>query len=274
MMKYCCLTAYIFIFLSSCNRNIGENSVKYSTNSDSTLIYYKKGWEQILDFGDYTAAEKSYRKALTFDSNFLIGKSVLARLTLNLEERLALYKLLENKKHEIKGDERLVLDVYIALTKYTNLRDQKDYQAKEALQEALKLSEKNFGYVVHKYPQEIYLKSEYIEVLHALYGAETALDSLNFLTSDAQKSNPFILGYKAVLTAESKNYKEALTYANTLAEILKDKNVARPDAILADIYFKMEDYKIAKIHADKAIKIDPRNLDASRLKAKIDSFIK
>ncbi len=135
------------------------------------------------------------------------------------------------------------------------------------------MSEKNFGKIVHKYPQEIYLKSEYIEVLHTLYGAETALDSLNILTLESQKSNPFILGYKAILTAETKNYKEALAYANTLAEILKDQNVARPDAILADIYFKMKDYKTAKIHADKATKIDPKNSDASRLKIKIDKLL-
>ena len=263
----------IFILFSSCISNTEKRLVKYSANSDSTIFYYKKGWEQIMDFGDYTAAEESYRKALIYDADFLVGKSVLARLTLNLKERLELYELLENKKHTIKGDERLILDVYIALTKYTNLRDQKLPQAKEALQDAFKLSEKNFGKIVHKYPQEIYLKSEYIEVLHTLYGAETALDSLNILTLESQKSNPFILGYKAILTAETKNYKEALAYANTLAEILKDQNVARPDAILADIYFKMKDYKTTKIHADKATKIDPKNSDASRLKIKIDKLL-
>lgn len=263
----------IIILLSSCTQNNTKHFVKYSTNSDSTMFYYNKGWSQIMDFGDYSAAEKSYRRALTYDGNFLIGKSVLARLTLNLQERLALYELLENKKHTITGDERLILDVYIALTKYTNLRDQKDSQAKEALQEAFKLSENNFGNIIHKYPKEVYLKSEYIEVIHALYGAEIALDSLNTLTTDSQKLNPFILGYKAILTAETKNYKEALVYANKLVDILKDKNVARPDAILADIYFKMEDYKTAKIHADKATKIDPKNLDASRLKTKIDALL-
>jgi len=273
MIKYYSSLILLIAFLNSCVQKVEKKCVKYSTTSDSTLFYYKKGWEQIMDFGDYTAAERSYRKALTFDVDFLIGKSVLARLTLDLKERLQLYETLENKKYKIKSDERLILDVYIALTKYTNLRDQKLSQSQEALQEAFKLSEKNLGKIVYKYPQEIYLKSEYIEVLHALYGAETALDSLNILTSDSQKLNPFILGYKAILTAETKNYDEALIYANKLVEKLKDKNVAKPSAILADIYFKMEDYKKAKIHADKAIKIDPKNLDASRLKAKIDRLL-
>ena len=65
-----------------------------------------------------------------------------------------------------------------------------------------------------------------------------------------------------------------MTQANQLSEILKDKNVAKPDAILAKIYFEMKDYRSAKIHSDKATSIDPRNLDASRLKKKIDTILK
>ncbi|HHC80609.1 MAG TPA: hypothetical protein ENK46_12050 [Flavobacteriia bacterium] len=266
-------TIVLIILMSSCARNRKKELLRYSTNSDSALFFYKKGWEQIMDYGDYSAAEASYRKALASDPNFLVGKSVLARLTPNLEERLAFYKTLLEEKHTVKGDERLVLDVYIALTYYTNVRDQQLPEAKEALQKALILNEKNFGKIVRRYPEETYLKSEYIEVLHALYGARAALDSLTILTTESQKSNPFLLGYKAILTAELENYHEALGYAEELKEILKGKHVARPDAILADIYVKMKDYKTAKIHADKAVKIDPKNVDAGRLKKKIDSAL-
>jgi len=262
-----------FLLLNSCRESSDNQKVDYSSVSDSTLFYYELGWKQIMDFGDYSAAELSYRKALTFDEHFLVGKSVLARLTQNLDERLSLYYTLENEKAKIKGDERLILDVYIALTKYTNLRDHKQPEAKNALQDALILCETNFGKIIHKYPKEIYLKSEYIEVLHSLYGAEITLDSIENLTTDLQKMNPFILGYKAILTAETKEYDKAIVLANKLVDLLKDEMVARPDAILADIYFKMEDYKTAKIHADKANKIDPKNLDASRLKSKIDKLI-
>lgn len=270
MSKFLFLLAALF--LCSCTRTTDLKVIHYSTSSDSTLFYYRQGWEEIMDFGDYSAAERSYRKALSYDDNFLVGKSVLARLTLDLDERLALYEALQNQKHGITGDERLILDVYIALTRYTNLRDLKSPETKNALQEAFKLGESNFKMIVHKYPEEIYLKSEYIEILHALYGAERGLDSLKSLTTEPQKRNPFILGYKAVLTAEKKEYKEALVYANQLAEILKNEKVAKPDAILADIYFKMKDYKNAKIHADRANQIDPKNLDASRLKLKIDKL--
>jgi tetratricopeptide (TPR) repeat protein len=94
------------------------------------------------------------------------------------------------------------------------------------------------------------------------------------LVTISQRNNPFLLGYKAILTAETRNYEDALKYAQQLEELMKDLQVAKPHAILADIYFKMEDFKKAKIHADKAFAIDPRNLDASRLKEKIDTKLK
>ena len=266
--------AIVSAFFLSCSTTTTKNFVKYSTQVDSTLFYYKKGWQQIMDYGDYGAAEISYRKSLDHDPDFLIGKSVLARLTLDLSERLTLYQTIEEQKHTVQGDERLILDVYHALTRYTNLRDQKSAETKSALQEALNLAEYNFREIVYKYPDEIYLKSEYVEILHSQYGAKRSLDSLHKLATSAQQNNPFLLGYKAILTAEMKNFQEALKYAEQLKFQMKDLKVAKPDAILADIYFKMEDYKMAKIHADKAVVIDSRNLDASRLKEKIDAKLK
>lgn len=269
-MKYY-LGVLALVFFFSCGKNKKIEFVEFTTSSDSTMYYYNLGWKQIMDYGDYSEAEVSYRKALSFDNNFLVGQSILARITSDLEERLAIYDRLEEEKQKIDGDERLILDVYIALTKYTNMRDQNSPDTKNALEEAFKLGEANLQQIVHKYPKEVYLKSEYIEVLHAIYGAEPTLDSIASLATGSHAKNPFILGYKAILTAETEKYDEALIYAKELSDILKDNPVAKLDAILADIYFKKEDYKTAKIHADKANRIDPRNLDASRLKARIDA---
>ncbi len=263
-----------FLLLVSCNTDTSKKGVIYTTKVDATLLHYHKGWQEIMDLGDYAAAEVSYRKALANDPDFLVGKSVLARLTLDLEERLALYKTVEENKHTIHGDERLILDVYQALTKYTNLRDQKSKDAKDALQEALNMGEYNFRKIVHTYPHEVYLKSEYIEILHSQYGAQRTLDSMQNLITKKQQNNPFLLGYKAILTAETKNYEDALSSAQALVEQMKGIKAAKPDAILADIYFKMGDYANAEIHANKAFNIDPRNLDASRLKEKIEAKLK
>lgn len=273
MIKKSLAFVLLIFTICFCSQKEPIEQIKYSTSSDSTLYYYHLGWQQIMDFGDYSEAENSYRKALRFDSNFLVGQSVLARLTTDLNERLALYKNLEDKKGNISGDERLILDVYIALTKYTNLRDQKSTETKNSLQDAFELCKQNFGIIVRKYPNEIYMKSEYIEVIHSLYGAKATLDTINIIVSEKQKDNPFILGYTASLNAEIGNYESALIYANELKSIFITKNVAKPDAILADIYFKMNQIEKAKIHVDRANKIDPNNLDASRLKAKIDLLL-
>jgi len=141
----------ILLFLSiSCNSE-NNSDLEYSTTSEA-LEHYKRGWIQIMDESSYGAAKVSYRKVIELDSDFLAGKNVLARLTLDLEERLKLYKEIQERKNKTQGDERLVLDVYTALVKSTNLRDQGASDTKNGLPEALKLAENNLGKIVHKYP--------------------------------------------------------------------------------------------------------------------------
>ena len=274
MKHYCIL--FLFLVILSCNTGNSERNtgLKYSSSSIEAMTAYHKGWTQIMDEGRYGAAEVSYRKALKHDPNFLVGKSVLGRLTLDLNERLGFYKELENNKHKIQGDERLILDVYMALVNYTNLRDQHSSAAKTAIGDALKLAEKNLKKVVHKYPEEIYLKAEYIEILHSLYGPQQALDSLTVLTSVSQKENFFLLGYSASMHAELKNFEIALSQANQLQEIINDTTVPKSYAVLADIYFKMDSLNLAKTNVEKAYQLDSKNIDASRLKEKINQKIK
>jgi len=96
------LKAYSYLFglilfcLFSCTKNNKEETKKdklfFSSKIDSSLFYYQLGWRQIMDEGNYGPAEVSYRRALQFDPKFQLGKSVLARLTPNLEERLRLFE--------------------------------------------------------------------------------------------------------------------------------------------------------------------------------------
>ncbi|NAS29751.1 hypothetical protein GTQ40_02100 [Flavobacteriaceae bacterium R38] len=274
MKKYISLLITICLFLFSCQQRATkdktENKIQYTVANDSVTYHYNKGWQQIMDEGNYATAEVSYRKALKLDPDFLIGKSILARLTTNLEERISLYNELEQHKASIKGDERLVLDVYIALTRFTNIREQEPEKAEATLADVFVLAEKNLRKIVHKYPDEVYLKSEYIEILHAVHGAKKALDSVEVLASAKQKENPFILGYTAIMEADLGHYKTAVEKAQLLKNIINDSSIPKPDAVLADVYFKMDSLKKAKKHADRAFELDPRNLDASRLKSRID----
>jgi tetratricopeptide (TPR) repeat protein len=259
-------------------------ALPYATDSDSARYYYARGWYEIMDLGDYAGAEVSYRKALEFDPDFLVGQSVLGRLTLDLDERLAIYDRVEAEKGTVSGDERRVLDVYQALVRYTNLRDQGDTAAAAALDTARQLALDNFGPVVRRYPEAGYLRAEFIEVVHSTYGAAAALDSLRrlprtvldrprFIADDLPPGEAFLLGYAAELKAELGDFDAALADAERLAEHFGSQTVAKPHAVFAAIYYRMGDLAQAKTHADLAHQIDPRNLDASRLKEKIDAEI-
>ncbi|MEO1652698.1 MAG: hypothetical protein AAFU64_04060, partial [Bacteroidota bacterium] len=263
----------ISIYLYACQVESDDAQIIYSTLEDSTLFYYRQGWQQIMDEGHYGSSELSYRKALDFDPNFLVGKSVLARLVTSLEEREKLYEEVISQIDRIEGDERLVLDVYMALTKYTNIREKDPANASKTREEALSLAEKNFSQIVRKYPDEIYLKAEYIEVIHANHGAQAALDSLEILASEIQQNNPFLLGYAASLQAELGNYEKALTLATRLEKLIDDPHIPKAFAVYADIYFKMDSLQKAKAYVNRAYGLDHRNLDASRLKDKIHQIM-
>lgn len=251
-----------------------SGKLSYSVQHDSALFYYRRGWEQIMDEGHYGPAEASYRKTLSFDPDFLVGKSVLARLTLDLEERLQLYEELDANKERIQGDERKVLDVYLALTHFTNLREQTPERAGAVLQEVLKLAETNVREVVHRYPNEVYLKAEYLEILHSLHGPQAALDSLAALATPTQRETPFLLGFAASLRAELGEFNRALELAQRLETMQGNAPFPKAFAVWADVYVQMDSLSRAKSYADRAVTLDPRNLDASRLQARIEERLK
>ena len=261
----CMITALLML---SCN-NGRQPKHPYQSKSETALYHYQLGWQQIMDEGRYADAEKSYRKAIFLDPDFLIGQSVYARLILKTDERIKIYNRVEAEKSRVDGDEQMLLEVYQSLVYYTNLREQKNPEAPIALKTALKTAEKNLGYLVSKYPDEVYLKSEYIEILHANYGAAPTLDSLEELTSGKQKLNPFLMGYAASMEAELGHFDKALEKADTLAKFFKGIRIPKPDVVYADIYYKKQALEKAFLHADNAYRLDNRNLDASRLRDKI-----
>jgi len=222
-----------------------------------------------MDVGNYTASEVAYRKMMSFDKDFLVGLSLLGRITGDLSERQDIERTLENRKQELDGDERLLLDNYIELVKLTNLRETDPEAAKIQLEKAFASGEENLNVLVHQYPDEIYYKAEYIEVLHRNHGPQVALDSLYSLASMHQQQEPFLLGYAANMEAEAGNFENALDKAAVLANQIKDKQSPKPHVVYSDIYYKMGKFDKAKKYVQSALKLDPGNIDAQRLEKKI-----
>ncbi len=112
-----------------------------------------------------------------------------------------------------------------------------------------------------------------MELINSNHGPEIALDSLAVLTRERHADNPFLMGFKASLLAETGQYDDALAVANELATMLDRDDWPKPHAVYADVYFAMDSLQLAKSHADRAVELDYRNLDASRLQTRINAAI-
>ncbi|MFT5891110.1 MAG: tetratricopeptide (TPR) repeat protein [Dokdonia sp.] len=259
----------------SCDSKKGHLAFDYGTKNDSALFYFYKGWEHIMDKGEWTLSEEAFRKAVDHDPDFLIGKSLVGRISDDLEERLEIKEVLESKKETLTADERLLLDVYMLNIDLTNARSQSPESLGAIVKDFRALSETNYRTFVHTYPEESYIKAEYIEVLHAGYGPQLALDSLQILTSQKEREEHlFFKSYSASLEAELGNYEQALLYANQVLTMSKNASIANPQAVFADIYFKMDSLQLAKMYIEKAVALDPKHIIAQGLKSNIEKSIK
>ena len=222
-----------------------------------------------MDEGDYTASEKAYRKMMGFDPDFIVGLSLLGRITRDLEERQKIEQTLIGRRNEVSGDEQILLDNYTGLVTLTNLRETDPEKAKIQLEKVFESGEKNMRTIAHRYPDEIYYKAEYIEVLHRNHGPEVALDSLEILLSEKQKRKPFLIGYAAHMEAEAGEFDKALARAKILDRQFKRTNSPKPYVVYSDIYFQMGKLTEAEQYVAKALARDPGNIDAQRLEKKI-----
>ena len=246
-----------------------------STESDSARHYYYLGWQQIMDFGDYTKAEASYRKAIYFDQSFLLGQSMVGRISSDLAERKSIIDQINDTKQQVTDDEQLVVDVSLELIEFLNARDEMDSARMAAkLSAALQTGLANFGAIGKKYPEEIYFIAEYFEVMKYLYGPDATLDTLKNYNASLKNPAPFLIGYESTLEADLGNYDRALELAYQLKKCFKDKTVPKPYAVLGDIYLKKGDLVNAYKYINKALSIDPGNRAVQRLKKRADLLSK
>lgn len=248
-------------------------SFSYGSRNDSALAYFNKGWLQIMDNGQWTLAEESFRKAVEIDPDFLIGQSLVGRITQDLDERKEILNLIEQSQQGLDGDEKLLLDVYVSSLGLLNARDQKQKITPDRISAHYSLSEKNFKKFVHRHPEESYIKAEYVEVLHANHGADQAIDSLDDLASSDQKDLPFFIGYKATMLAETGRFNPALSSARKLKDFVNDPAMPAPYVVFAAVYSSMDSLVLAKKYIDKAVVLDPNHLIAQSLKKELEDKI-
>lgn len=266
----------ILLITFSCQQKSIKNpdrqaAYRYGTENDSAIYYFNKGWEHIMDYGQWTLSEKAFRKAVEFDPTFLVGKSLVGKITRDLEERQKLWDEINKKKHKASEDDQLLLEITLITMELFNARDQNIDLGDDFRNRFLEIAENNYGIFIHKYPDESYMKAEYVEVLHANHGAKTALDSLKILATKRQKELPFFISYRAVLESDVGNYTKAISIADKLKATIDNPDVPETYLVYAKIYSKMDSLPLAKTYVDKAVELDTNHIIAGRLKKQIDN---
>ena len=266
----------LFIAITSCklkvhNQITSQKEYNYGTQNDSALFHFNKGWKYIMDYGQWSLSENAFRKAVAFDSSFVIGKSLVGKITGDLNERILLLNEINLEKSKVSKDDQLLLEVTLATIELFNARDQKQKLDTNFYQNFKKTAENNYKAFIYKHPNESYIKAEYIEVLQSNYGSRTALDSLHLLTTEKQKEIPFFISYAATLESDLGNYKKALLIADEFDTKINNKNIPQPYVLYASIYLKMDSLSLAKSQIEKALELDPKHVFAQRFKNQIDS---
>lgn len=265
----------IGLLMLSCKQS-PENVIvyDYGTKSDSARYYFQKGWEEILDNGRWTESEIAFRKAMDFDPEWPVGKSLVGRITRDLNERQKLLQELNQIKEQTTADERLLLDIFMPSMKAMNNRDQGIRSTPEAGKNRRAVSETNFRKFAHKHPEESYIKAEYIEVLHANHGAQTALDSLNALASEDQMTLGFYISYKATLELELGHFDAAISLLQQLKSSFPDPTYTSSYMLQAQIYMAQDSLPKASELVNKVVSMDPNHLIAVGMQSRINKALK
>ena len=266
--------ALVFILFTSCQQKQNKSSTDpavytYGAKNDSAVFYFNKGWEHILDYGQWTLSEKAFRKAVDFDSTFIVGKALVGKNTTNLNERIQILNDINSSQIKVSEDDQLILEVTRITLELFNARGQNMKLDQDFISNFLTTAEKNYRTFIHKYPNESYIKAEYIEVLNAIYGAKIALDSLHILTTPKQKKVPFFISYAATLESDLGNFEKALSIADDFNNQINDPNIPQPYVLYGSIYLKMDSLSLATSNLDKALQLDPNHIFAQRFKTQL-----
>ena len=264
------LFALLLVSLYGCDSENNNHSFDYGTESDSARYYYLNGFHEILDNGRWTESEKSFRRALQFDPDYSLGKSLVGRITRNLNEREQLLQELLVEEKEASSYENLLLDVYLLSVEAYNNRDKGIKSSSEFFSQRKQIAESNFREFVHKYPDDDYVKAEYIEWLHLIHGPRAALDSLNYMASERQMKLGFYISYSASLELELGNVEKAITLSENLKQLMVDSTYTSYMKLKAEIYMAQDSLEKAREYIDHVVRIDPNHIIALGMQAEIN----
>ncbi len=240
----------------------------YGTKSDEARKAYQTGWKQILDLGQWTKAEESYREAVRLDPEFQLAWAQVGRISNDPAERASIYTKLKSIQADSSWESKL-LKVYLGSLQLIDARDRGQAIAPEQVKHFYKISLTNFSKLRESFPDESYINAEYIEVIHGIYGAKAALDSIELQGNSERKFTPFLVSYKSHLWAELKDFDKANEALVALKTQLSDANFPIIPFTEANLFFEEGKLIQAEKLVNQTLLADPKHTLAKRLKKQI-----
>ncbi|MDP5053558.1 MAG: hypothetical protein NWP69_07205 [Congregibacter sp.] len=264
-----------FLFAASTTESVSADSAEYDYYGvdKNALALYRQGWSEILERGRWTEAERLYREAMLIDPDFIIGKSVLARITDDPKERQALTAEIERDIDGVDTSGRWVLDPYLMTLLLINARESAQTLPEDFRRDLAQLAVKNYRSFLQEYPGEWAVRVEYIEWIHAQQGPENALTAIEEMQEQDSTSSVRMSYFPAYFYAELGDYPRATALAEQFVESLGPGDWPQAHYIAAFIAYQREDYAVASDAINRALRLDPKHLIAQRLRKEIDAAI-
>ena len=224
-----------------------------------------------MDDGMYSAAEVKFREAYEVDSFCALAALTYGRIVQDLDLQKRIYAYCQTVD-ELSLPEEKLRQVYLELLKMMIERSEGQGRNSEQRLTSFKSMLSNLKWVVHRYPGESYILAEYIEVIHLVEGAQAALDSLEYYGANLGYRLPmFLEGYRSTLLLELDMKDAAQEVLKSLSPLIK--KTPKYWILWSDYFLVVGKSKKAKRFIDKALQIDPRNVDAIRIRARIDQVL-
>ncbi len=255
--------------LASAFARSAEGLYAFGGANARALEAYRQGWVEILSHGRWTEAERLYRLAVELDEDFLIAKSVLARITIDPQERVQLYREVEDRRDEIDADGRLIIDTYQRTLELFIARERGEVLPENFRGSLAADARRHYGQFLRRHPREWSVLIEYIEWVHAIEGAVGALEEIERLRMQDLYAGVSLSYFPASFYAESGDWFSATRAFQQFVAGLPAEQLPQPHFACALLAFEHGEYAPALMEVDRALVLDPRHLLAERLRRRI-----
>ncbi|EAQ98698.2 tetratricopeptide repeat protein [Congregibacter litoralis] len=270
-LRVLALSALIMSSVSPAAANTSLYS--YGGVNDEALALYRQGWSEILERGRWAEAERLYRAALVLAPDFVIAKSVLARMTDDAAEREALVHEINRSRGRVDVRGQLILDPYAMTLTLITARESGATLRAGFREDLTNLAIANYQKFIEHYPDEWAVRIEYLEWIHAKQGPGEALRAIEAMKAANPAHGARLSYFPASFYAEIGDFAKATEEAERFIRQLGPGDWPQAHYIGAFIAHLQGDYRLASESINDALRLDPQHIIAQRLKVEIEKAL-